>query len=65
MYSFVAASYDFCRVDFFHVRRQSNRPIHLLAKHALGIANFSVWVEENSYFIEQALNLNVLVAFHS
>ena len=33
--------------------------------HALGIANFSVWVEENSYFIEQTLNYDVLVAFHS
>ena len=52
VYSFVAASHDFPWVDFFHIHRQGNRPIHLLAKYALGIANFSVWVEENPYFIE-------------
>lgn len=52
VYSSVADSHDFCQVDFSHVRRQGNRPVHLLAKHAVGIANFFVWVEENSYFIE-------------
>lgn len=65
VYSFVAASHDFRLVDFSHVHQQGKKPVHLLAKHALGIANFYVWVEENSYFIDQALNLNVLVAFHS
>lgn len=60
VYSFVAASHDFRRVDFSHVHRQGKKPFH-----SLGIANFYVWVEDNSYFIEQALNLNVLVAFHS
>ena len=65
VYSFVATSCGFHHVDFSHVRRQGNRLAHLLAKHALDIANFSVWVEENPYFIEQALNHDVLVAFHS
>ena len=41
-----------------------NRPAHLLAKHALSIANFSVWIEENPHFIEQTLLHDVLVAFH-
>ena len=65
VYSSVATSYGFHHVDFSHIRRQGNRPAHLLAKHALDITNFSVWVEENPYFIEQALNHDVLVAFHS
>ena len=43
VYSSVADSHDFCQVDFSHVRRQGNRPVHLLAKHAVGIANFFEW----------------------
>ena len=30
-------------------------PAHLLAKYALGINNYSTWIEESPYFIEQAL----------
>ncbi|XP_075665921.1 uncharacterized protein LOC142635688 [Castanea sativa] len=43
---------DFSRVDFSHVRRQGNRPAHLLAKHTQNIVDFSMWIEESSYFIE-------------
>ncbi|KAL0005544.1 hypothetical protein SO802_013105 [Lithocarpus litseifolius] len=32
---------DFGRVEFSHVRRQGNRPTHLLAKHAQSIVDFS------------------------
>ena len=39
VYSSVADSHDFCQVDFSHVRRQGNRPVHLLAKHDFGIAD--------------------------
>ena len=52
VYSFVATSCGFHHVDFSHVRRQGNRLAYLLAKYALDIANFSVWVEENPCFIE-------------
>lgn len=65
MYSSVAASHGIFHVDFSHVRIQSNKPAHLLAKHSLGVTNFSIWIEENLCFIEQALNHDVLVAFHS
>ena len=50
-------------MDFSFVGRKGNRPAHLLARHALGIANFSVWVEEIPCFIEQALAQDVLDAF--
>ena len=43
------------RVDFSHVRRQCNTPVHLLAKHVKGIVDFIAWLEENPCFIEQSL----------
>ncbi|KAL0004241.1 hypothetical protein SO802_011802 [Lithocarpus litseifolius] len=55
VYGSLFASHDFRQVEFSHVRRQGNRPAHFLAKHALGIDNFSVWIEESSCFLEQAL----------
>ena len=55
---------DFRRVEFSHVRRQGNSPAHLLAKHAKGIADFSTWIEENPYFIEQALIHDVIAFSH-
>ena len=63
VYSFVAATYSFRNVDFAYVDRNGNRPAHLLARHALGIANLSVWVEESPCFLEQALNQDVIVNF--
>ena len=47
------------QVEFSHVRRQCNRPAHLLAKHASGIVDFMAWLEENPYFIEQFLHHDV------
>ena len=46
---------EFRQVEFSHVRRQGNKPAHLLAKHAQSIVDFTTWIEENPYFIEQAL----------
>ena len=46
-------------VQFSHVRRQGNKPTHLLAKHAFGIIDFATWIEENSYFLEQTLIYDV------
>ena len=45
--------------DFSHTLRQSNRPAHLLAKHALCLVDFIAWMEENPCSIEQALNHDV------
>ena len=56
VYSSVAVSHPFCCVDFSHVGRNGNRLVHLLARHALGIAHLFVWVEETPCFLEQALN---------
>ena len=47
------------QVEFSHVRRQCNRPAHLLAKHASSIVDFMAWLEENPYFIEQFLHHDV------
>ena len=48
------------KVLFSHVCRQGNRPAHILAKHVISIVDFMVWVEENPYFLEQALLHNVM-----
>ena len=53
--------HSFRCVDFSHVGRNGNRPTHLLAKHALGIVDLSVWVKEILCFLEQALNQDVVV----
>ncbi|XP_050248967.1 uncharacterized protein LOC126696240 [Quercus robur] len=50
----------FRRLEFSHVKRKGNRPAHLLAKYAGGIDDFIVWMEENPYFLEQALPHDVL-----
>ena len=42
-------------IDFSHVKRQGNRPAHLLAKHALGIVDYLTWMEETPCILEQAL----------
>ncbi|XP_075650221.1 uncharacterized protein LOC142620796 [Castanea sativa] len=56
-------AHGFRNVKFSHIGRQGNRPAHLLAKHAYGIADFSVWIEEDHCFLEEALLHNVFVAF--
>ena len=46
---------EFRLVTVSLVRRQGNKPTHLLAKHALSIDDSFVWIDENSCLIEQAL----------
>ncbi|KAL4619928.1 hypothetical protein ACB092_06G116500 [Castanea dentata] len=46
---------DFIQIEFTHVRRQGNRPAHVLAKHASSIVECIVWIEEIPYYIEQDL----------
>ena len=48
-----------------HVKRQGNRPAHLLAKQALNLADFSAWIEECPCFLEQALVHDVSVSLSS
>ena len=47
IYSSLSVSREFRHVEFSHVRRQGNKPAHLLAKYAQGIDDFSVWLEED------------------
>lgn len=63
VYCSLVASHTFRYVDFSFVGCRGNKPAHLLGRHALGIANFSVWVEEVPCFLEQALAHDVIVAF--
>ena len=43
------------KVDFSHIKRQGNSPVHLLAKHVLGIVDYETWMEASPCFLEQAL----------
>ena len=61
VYGLLFDSHNFCHVDFSHVRRQANKPAHLLTKYALGIDDFFVWLEESHCFLEQALLNDVLL----
>ena len=61
VYGLLSDSHNFRHVDFSHVRQQANKPAHLLAKYALGIDDFSVWLEESPCFLEQALLNDVLL----
>ena len=47
VYNSLSATHDFREVDFSHVRKQGNRLTHLLAKHIIGNADFSILIEEN------------------
>ena len=63
VYGALSSLLDFWSVELSHVRRLGNRPVHPLAKHALGIADFSTWIEEKPCFIEQTLLYDVFVSF--
>ncbi|KAL0017168.1 hypothetical protein SO802_004237 [Lithocarpus litseifolius] len=54
---------DFRVAQVSHVRRQGNKPAHILAKHAKDIIdsdNFITWIEENPSLIESAITHDVL-----
>ena len=48
-------SLEFHSVTFSHVRRQGNRPAHILAKFALSLDDSLVWIGEYPPCIVQAL----------
>lgn len=55
IYGILAECNELRNVTFSHVRQQCNRPPHLLAKHALGVIDYSAWIGECHWFLEQAL----------
>ena len=46
---------EFRMVYVSHVRRQGNKPAHILANYALSLNEYVVWIEETPCCIEQAL----------
>ena len=46
---------EFRYVRFSHIRREGNRPAHLLAKYVKGIDDYCTWIEEFPCFLEHAL----------
>ena len=60
LYEIVSSLHVVRHVEFSHVRKQGSRSGHLLAKHAFSIDNFSIWIEENPCFLEQALVHDVI-----
>ena len=60
IYGIQSSCNDVRKVVFSHVCRQGNRPVHILAKHAISIVDFMVWMEENPCFLEQALYHDIM-----
>ena len=52
VYGIQSSTHDVRKVLFSHVCRNGNKPAQLLAKHAINIVDFVVWMEENPYFLE-------------
>lgn len=50
----------FRSVQVSHVRRESNKPAHILTQYAKGLNSFVAWVEEDLVVIESTLAQNVL-----
>ena len=65
IYGMLAECNEFRKVSFSHVKSQGNKPAQLLAKQALGLDDFSAWIEECPCFLEQALVHNVSVSLSS
>ena len=51
---------DFHTFAFSHTKRQGNAPAHILAKHAVNVEDFVVWLEECLGCIEHACMHDVL-----
>ena len=51
---------DFRFVQLTHVRRQGNKPAHILAHYAKKLETFVIWIEDTPLPIESALTQDVL-----
>ena len=60
IYGIQSSCHDVRNELFSHVCIWGNKPAHLLAKHVINIVDFSIWMEENSCFLEQALYQDVM-----
>ena len=56
VYGIIDSCNEVCNFRFSHVRRKGNTLAHLLTKHACGIVDFLVWMDENSYFLEHTFH---------
>ena len=56
----VASSFE--RLVYSHVKRNSNRVAHSLAKNALCIPDLQVWMEDVSSHITSILDLDVILS---
>ena len=56
----VASSFE--QLVYSHVKRNGNRVAHSLAKNALRIPNFQVWMEDVSSHITLILDLEVIIS---
>ncbi|XP_075660877.1 uncharacterized protein LOC142630725 [Castanea sativa] len=50
---------SFCSFDFSHIRREGNKPAHILAQHAKFVDDFVAWVEETPSFLETVIASNL------
>ena len=60
IYGIQSSTLDVRKVLFSNVCRNGNKPAHILAKHAICIGDFMVWMEDNPCFLEQALHHDVM-----
>ena len=55
-------TYEFRIVKFSHIYRKGNVHAHLLAKHAISMEDFSIWIDKSPYFLKQTLLHDIFVA---
>ena len=63
IYGIQSSCNDVRKVLFSNVCIQGNIPAHIVAKHAISIVDFKVWMEENPCFLEQPLHHDVTLSF--
>ena len=51
----------FCSFLFSHIKRDGNKPAHLLAQHAKFVHDFKAWVEEAPRLLELFVAFDVVV----
>ena len=52
---------SFCSFLFSHIKRDGNKPTHLLAQHAKFVHDFEAWVEEAPRLLELVVAFDVVV----